>query len=325
MFGRRKENILVVKTDSLAGFVAAEPFFDAIRAQHPNAAISLLTSPSLQRLARAAPHFDQVASLPNLRDPAARKAFVRQLKTAKFSRVYDLSADDKSKRIQSALGAFGPKWFAAGSPAKPGRRNENAARLPRLDKLSASAGLDGSDRRPDFSWAVAARKDSANMRPDWFGISGPFGLLMPGMDETRRWPAASYGEFCRHIASEGVMPVLVGGKDLHAFGDEICEIAPECVDLTGKTDHLQLAALAREAAFFVSDCAEEVQLATAAGAAGVIIRKSADTSPGPEGRHVISLTVKERLDEVDAGFVWRALTNMGLAPSGSPRAAAAIR
>ena len=57
----RAQNILVIKTDGLAAFVAAEPLYEAIRAAHPGARISLLTQTHLQRVAKASPYFDQVA------------------------------------------------------------------------------------------------------------------------------------------------------------------------------------------------------------------------------------------------------------------------
>ncbi|MEQ8748202.1 MAG: hypothetical protein RIC52_00370, partial [Amphiplicatus sp.] len=101
MFGRKNENILIIKTDSLAAFVEAEPVFEAIRNAHPDARISLLTSSGLQRVARAAPFFDQVAAMPNFRDSESRKAFIKQLKTSKFERIYDLSADDNARRLHA--------------------------------------------------------------------------------------------------------------------------------------------------------------------------------------------------------------------------------
>ena len=179
MFGRKKSNILVIKTDSLVGFVDAEPAFDAIRSAHPDAMISLLTIPSLQRVARASSYFDQVAAMPNFRDAEARKEFVRQLKNAKFERVYDLAGDEAAKRLHSAMGPFRPKWFAA-APARRKRRGVSLAAPPALERMMNDAGIERDGRLPDFRWALEARKDSANMKPSWYGISGPFGLLLPG-------------------------------------------------------------------------------------------------------------------------------------------------
>ncbi|HXI86702.1 MAG TPA: glycosyltransferase family 9 protein [Parvularculaceae bacterium] len=314
MFGRRSENILIIKTDGLAAFVAAEPVFDEIRRANPDAKISLLTQAGLQRVARAAPYFDQVAAMPDFQEPESRKAFVRQLKSAKFAHVYDLSADEAAKRLYASMGLFRPKWHAAAPAPKKKRKGPPAPEMPELGPALADAGLSAPSRLPDFAWATTARKDSANMQPSWFGISGPFGLLLPGADAERRWPARNYAELVRLMAREHVMPVMAGAKELHAFGDEISHIAPEVVDLCGKTDHLQLAALAQEAAFFVSDAAEEMYLAVSVGCAGVIIRKTSDAAGAPTGRHVVTLTANVDLGDAKAEYVWKTLSSMGLIP-----------
>lgn len=319
MFGRKAGNILIVKTDSLGAFVAAEPVFAAIRQSFPSARISLITQASLQRIARAAPYFDQVASLPDLSDAAARTAFVKQLKSQRFTHIFDLSADDAARKLQQAMGPFGPKWLAA---APPRRRKAGAGDLSGYQKLADAAGLAFERRLPDFSWALEARKDSANMQPSWFGISGAFGLLMPGPDLARRWPVGCYARLAHLMARAGVMPVLAGGKDIHAFGDEMAHEAPEVVDLSGKTDHLQLVALAQESAFFVTDSAEEVQLALSVGCRGVMIARSNSAAP-PEGRNVVLVTAPQDLGEAKAELVWRTLQNMGLTPEAEPTKRAA--
>jgi ADP-heptose:LPS heptosyltransferase len=246
------------------------------------------------------------------------------LKTSRFEQVYDLSGNDSARRLKAALGPFGPKWFSAEPAGKPAKGAPPEP--PSLEKLAASAGLSIENKLPDLSWAVTARKDSANMQPSWYGISGPFGLLLPGETESGRWTAAGYAGLAREMARAGIMPVLAGSKSLHNFGDEIAHEAPQLVDLTGKTDHLQLAALAQEAAFFVSDCAEELQLALSVGCEGVVIC-SAKQPFSAGGRHIVTMTAPpERgggLTDVDPVFVWRTLNNMGLVDHGhgAPRTA----
>jgi ADP-heptose:LPS heptosyltransferase len=323
MFGRKTTNILIIKTDSLAGFVAAEPAFDSIRQAHPNAMISLLTIPPLQRVARASPYFDQVAAIPNFRDAEARKEFVRQLKNAKFERVYDLAADDAGKKLHGAMGPFRPKWFCAAPPPRKRRSaGFGGGATPNLSRLMQDAGLDDGERLPDFRWALEARKDSANMKPSWYGISGAYGLLLPGPDPEARWTAKGYAGLASIMSTAGYMPVLAGPKELHEFGDEIADAAPQLVDLAGKTDHLQLAALAHEAAFFVSDHAEEMHLAVSVGCEGVLIASGAAAdAAAPHGRHVVTLKTSDGPDSVDSSFVWRTLSNMGLIADHAPRAA----
>ncbi|MEM9015267.1 MAG: glycosyltransferase family 9 protein [Pseudomonadota bacterium] len=325
MLGRKQNNILVVKTDGLDCFVAAEPAFEAIRNEHPDASISLLTSPSLQRIARAAPYFDQVAGLPNFKIADERKAFVKQLKSAKFERVYDLAGNEDGKRLHAAMGPFRPKWLTAPPAPKPRKNAQPQSNAPRVDKLLLDAGINIPERLPDFRWALEARKDSANMKPSWYGISGPFGLMLPSADEVGRWTPTGYAGVAAIMAASGFMPVLAGDKSLHGFGDEIAHQTPQIVDLTGKTDHLQLAALAHAASFFVSDFCEEMHLAVSVGLQGVLIGPTKKPPVQPEGRHVVLLTTDENLDSVSPDFVWRTLTNMGLTGGGASaqRAAAA--
>lgn len=310
MLGRKQSNILIVKTDDLASYVATEPVFAAIRNAHKDARISLLTVPALQRISRASPYFDQVAAFPNFRDNEARRDFVKQIKSAKFERVYDLSGEDNAKKLRAALGPFGPKWMSAPiqSP-KPGRAGMS---MKAIDKLIDAASIDYTSRLPDFSWALEARKDSANMKPSWYGISGAFGLLLPSSDPQKRWPASQYGGMATMMARHGFMPVLAGPKELHHLGDEIAYESPQLVDLSGKTDHLQLAALAREAAFFVSDGADEMHLAVAVGCEGVTLAKGAGVVASPDGRHVVTLSAADNLGQIEPPFVWRTLSNMGL-------------
>ncbi|MEZ5922168.1 MAG: glycosyltransferase family 9 protein [Parvularculaceae bacterium] len=323
---RKGDNILVIKTDGLAAFVASEPLYQAIRDAHPGARISLLTQPHLQRVARASPYFDQVAAMPDFRDVEAKKAFVQQVKAAHFAYIYDLAANEDAKRLYGALGLFKPKWRSV-APASRSARKRGAPEegLPDTTKFSDSIGLDVPERLPDFSWALSTRKDSANMQPSWFGVSGVYGLLMPGLDPSRRWPAEHYSVFARMMAKKGIMPVMVGAKDLHPFADEVAHDAPELVDITGKADHLQLVALAQSAAFFVSDAAEEIHLAVSVGCAGVLIRKAGEEHLAPRGRNVITLTTRNEMGEASADFVWRALENMGLIPKGTSSPRAAVR
>lgn len=312
MLGRKDVNILVIKADSLAGFIAAEPSLEAIRQHHQNAKISLLTAPSLQRIARVSPYFDQVALMPNFAAPEEKKEFIRQLKASKFERVYDLTCNDASRKLQNAMRWFGPKWFCAAPPKGRGKSQPVQLGLPNFDAMFASAGLEADTRLPNLHWAIEARKDSANMKPAWYGVAAPFGLLLPGLNESQRWSAEGYSGLASLMAHTGFMPVLAGAKELHGFADTVAHDAPQLVDLTGKTDHLQLAALARDAAFFVTDDAEEMQLAVSVNCQGVmVLDQKSDVTP-PEGRHVVTLRFDQDPASVKPDFIWRTLTNMGL-------------
>ncbi len=312
MFKKNRENILVIKTDSLAGFVAAEPLFQVIREAHPDSVISLLTTKSLERLARAAPYFDQIAPLPLLSERLSRQSLLAQIKRSRFQRIYDLSCDENSKRIQSGLGFGRPKWFSVDAPKARSVRRMGGIAVPDAGKFLDNLGIADPERRPDFSWALNSRKDSANMQPSWYGLNGPYGLILVNRDPVLRWPAERYGELCNAIGASGMTPVLIGDHDLHDFGDDISAIAPDLVDLSGKSDHLQLAALSANARFFVSDQADELYMALSMGCDGVIISAYDDPEVHRFGRHIVRIDTSMTHD-VSAQQVWRTIVNMGLA------------
>lgn len=312
MLGRRQANILIVKTGALASYVASEPAFAAIRSTYSDARISLLTTPELQRISRASPYFDQVAAMPNLRDPEARKEFVRQIKAAHFERIFDLSGNDQARKLKGALGMFGPKWTTVNAQSGHAFWNHTGGAPDDLVAALSAVGVETPGRRPDLSWAIEARKDSANMQPSWYGISGRFGLLLPNPVENARWSADGYAELAQLMAADNVMPVLAGPRDLHNFADDIAHQAPQLVDLAGKTDHLQLLALATEADFFVTDEAEAALLAMGVGCHGVVISNAKIDHDRHDCSHFVQLRSPGGLSDVSASFVWRTLGNMGL-------------
>ena len=68
-----RPRVLVIKLAALGDFVQAFGPFAAIRAHHPDAAITLLTTPPYAALARRSPWFDEVWTdgRPSWREPAA--------------------------------------------------------------------------------------------------------------------------------------------------------------------------------------------------------------------------------------------------------------
>ncbi len=88
--------ILVIKLGALGDFVLAFGPFAAIRAAHPDAEITLLTTPPFAELARAAPWFDRVVT--DTRPPPWHLPGLLRLRRALrgFDRVYDLQTSGRS-------------------------------------------------------------------------------------------------------------------------------------------------------------------------------------------------------------------------------------
>lgn len=309
MFGRKRESILAIKVSGLLGFVNAEPALAALREARPKARITLLTSPEIARLAKEAPHFDRVVALPEFRNRPARRAFYKQLRTGKFRRVFDFDNTPDSRRFIGSYKPFKPKCMRPDPD------------LPLEQAYEAMVQGEPPLRAPNLRWAFDSRKDAANMLPSWYGLSGPFALLTPAADGAPRWPSERYAELAAECARRGVTPVLIGLGERRIVGQAVARAAPALLNLAGKADLLQIAALAREAAFFIGDDADCAHYLASLGCAGVFL---ASTQPGeggapateplaPRGRAVVAVTAPA-LSDVGIETAVRTLGNMGLAP-----------
>ena len=317
MLFRRKgpRNILVIKLEGVSDFVAAEPAFAAVRAHHPEDTVYLLTADPLARLAKAAPHFDHVLSDGAPKDADARRALVAKLRRLKCALVYDLDSSERTQKLFQMLGPFPPKWSAGfrgcAFPYAPKKR-ETVHAVERYAAQLDVAGLAYEPRAADLTWALGARKDAANMKPSWYGVSGPFALLAPALRESDRWPTAFWADLAERMSEAGVIPIVVGGKDRQPLAATIARHAPKSINLAGKTDLLQMAALADGAEFFVSDRTANASLAAALGCPGVMLLgpQSVARRDIPFARNVVAITSSE-LSNVPVSDVLRTLRNAG--------------
>jgi lipopolysaccharide heptosyltransferase II len=321
----RNKKILVLKGDGLTQFVEAEPAFAAIRAAHPEASIDLLTSHELGRLAKGAPFFDRVLAAGPFPDKQSRKNFYSQLRRIGYAKAYDLNGTPESLEIKKALTGFrGVPWVGPNRVVSKDKGHVFVPSFagPAMRKLLSDAGLEVPQRLPDLGWALEGRKDAANMRPSWYGITGDFALLIPAMNDLWRWPAEYYAEVASALVERGVTPVLIGSSDMKAFGHEVSQLmvqigprggARALVDLTDKTDLAQLAALAKDAKFFVSGITEELQLAVSVGCPGVVIvhPEAEQEAEGLFGRQIVRFTAED-MATLAPETVVSMLSSMGL-------------
>jgi len=249
--------ILVIKLAALGDFVQAFGPFAAIRAHHPGARITLLTTRPFAELARRSPWFDEVweDGRPRNMDLRANLALARHLRAARFDRVYDLQTSSRSSRYRWFTGGA-PEWsgIARGAShphANPDRDNMHTVERQR-DQLRMAGITDFP--APDLSWLDADLSA--------FALPPRFALLIPGASPTRpgkRWPGFPA------LAPQLGMPVVVaGGPAETPLADEIRATAPDALDLTGRTSLFELAAIARRAALAVGNDTGPTHLAAIA-------------------------------------------------------------
>ncbi|MFN6252446.1 MAG: glycosyltransferase family 9 protein [Acetobacteraceae bacterium] len=250
--------ILVIKLGALGDFAQAFGPFAAIRAHHPGAEITLLTTPPFAPLARQAPWFDQVWENGRPRGLPALWALGRQLRAARFDRVYDLQTSDRSSRY---------RWLV-------GRRVEWSG-------IAAGASHPHANPRRDFMHTVERQREQLEMAGishfpapalDWldaditrFALPERFALLIPGASPGRpakRWPVENFAGLA---AALDIPAVILGGPAEGSLGAAITQTCPGARDLTGKTSFADIAALARRASFCIGNDTGPTHLAAVAG------------------------------------------------------------
>jgi ADP-heptose:LPS heptosyltransferase len=252
--------ILVIKLAALGDFVQAFGPFAAIRAHHPDAAITLLTTPPYADLARRSPWFDAVWSdgRPSWRDPSAWWRLVQRLRGAGFSRVYDLQTSRRSSRYRALVGGAA-EWSGIAPGASHPHANPRRDAMHTVERQREQLEMAGIRRfpPPKVDWL------DADLGP--FALPPRFALLVPGASPGRpgkRWPAERYGELA---AGLDLPAAVVGGAAEEPLAAAIAARAPGTIDLTGRTDFAALGALGRRAAFAVGNDTGPVHLIAAAG------------------------------------------------------------
>ena len=278
--------ILVIKLAALGDFAQAFEPFAAIRAHHPGARITLLTTPPYAGLARRAPWFDAVweDGRPAARDLRGLLRLARRLRAARFGRVYDLQTSSRSSRYRLFVGGRA-EWSGIARGASHPHANplrDGMHTVERQHEQLRMAGITAFPA-PDLGWLDA----------DLSALSLParFALLVPGaapMRPGKRWPVE---RFAALAAGLGLPAMVLGGKGEAGLAAAILAAAPTARDLTGRTDFAMIAALARGAAFAIGNDTGPMHLIAACGCRSLTLFGD-DSDPAlcaPRGEAVATL------------------------------------
>jgi ADP-heptose:LPS heptosyltransferase len=307
--------ILVIRLSALGDFIMALPAMAAIRAHHPAADITLLTSKPLAELGKRSGWFNRVEidTRPGWRDIGAWWRFRKWLRAGRFDRVYDLQSQDRTA-IYFRLFWPGrrPQWsgIAAGAShphADPARRHMHA-----FDIHAAQLAVAGIARipPPDLSWLHESTRR--------FGLPSRIALLAPGSAPHRpakRWPTAAYGALGLRLVEHRITPVILGTAEEKPLAEAIRAICPKARDLTGNTSLFEIAGLARRAAFAIGSDTGPMHLIAMVGCRTVSLfsAESNPTRSAPRG----DVTVLHRPDLTDLSVadVTGVLTAGGFLPA----------
>lgn len=260
-------HILVIKLSAFGNIILSLGAFQAIRQHHPDARITLLTTPSYAAWMRDAPWFDDVIAMDRVRwwDLPALLRQRRMLARGDFMRVYDLQTSGRSSKLLRLFPRDRrPEWSGIAAGCSHPDRDPDRDRRHDMDRQAnqlRQAGIEAVPP-PDLSWC---RGDVAR-----FGLPPAIALLVPGSSDHRplkRWPVPAYAALAEALRARGLTPVVVGSAGERALAQGI----PAAIDLTGQTSPGDLCDLARAARLAVGNDTGPIHLTAAIGCPTVVL------------------------------------------------------
>ncbi len=281
--------ILVIKLGALGDVVLAFAPFAAIRAHHPLAHVTLLTTAPFLGLASASPWFDAVAldtrpAFWNLRGLGRLRRVL-----SGFDLVYDLQTSGRSSRYHRLAGR--PPWSGIAPGCSLPDRDPDRDRLHTRRRQAgqlAQAGIPAVPD-PDLAWLAAHGSMLPAPLPPAASPSTRLALLAPGAAPHRpakRWPVERFGILAARLAVAGMTPVVVGAGADAPLAATIRRICPAALDLTGRTTLLELGRLASRAVLAVGNDTGPMHLAAAMGCSCLVLfsKESDPVLTAPVGR-----------------------------------------
>ena len=270
--------VLVIKLSALGDFIQATGPMKAIRAAHPDAHITLLTTKPYVGMGEATGWFDAVWSdgRPDWADLPAVARLLLRLRAGRFDRIYDLQTQSRTIRYFQLLWPRRPLWSGNAPGAAFRYAGEARDRLHIQDSQREQLRIAGiaDVGPPDIGWMTG---DAGK-----FDLAAPWALLAPGGAPHRpakRWSAERFGALAAALLGQGITPAVLGhGADEAALAATILKAAPGAVSLVGRTSFGDIAELARGAALAVGNDTGPMHIAVAAGAPAVVLF-SADSNP----------------------------------------------
>ena len=287
--GDTLKRVLVIKLGAMGDFMQALGAMRVVRATHPSARITLLTTEPFEAFAKACPYFDIVEADGRPKDLKGKADLIRRLRTAGYDMVYDFQNNDRTSQYFLGLTGKKPLWSGAAKGASHQHMNEQRGEMHNFDRLAEQllhAGLSpkppgdptgwiiGQDVLPSLDWIRPAFRDPPRFQPEFFSLHGPYMLLIPGSSADhpeKRWPVDRFAKIATWVADAGITPVIIGTKAEGDIGTQIMKMEPRAKSLIGRTDLFQLATLSERAVFALGGDTGPMHLAAAARTPGVCL------------------------------------------------------
>jgi ADP-heptose:LPS heptosyltransferase len=308
------KNILVIKLGALGDFVQAGGPFQAIRAHHTAAHITLLTTTSFADFAAAAPWFDAVwlDTRPKLLEVSEWLDLRARLRGGEFARVYDLQTSSRSSHYHRLWWpGVAPEWSGIAKGCSFPHANPGRDLMHTIERQTEQLAMVGIEAVPpaDYSWAEKSGLSALDL-PEAYAIVAPGGAAHR---PDKRWPLGRFAEIAGGLAQSGITPVIIGTGAEKSMAVEILKAAPACRDVTGQTSIGQLFSLAKGARLAIGNDTGPMHVAGLSGCATLVLYSEASDPAlcAQRGDRTVILR-KTSLDALSTAQVTEALNDLNI-------------
>ncbi|MEI8176163.1 MAG: glycosyltransferase family 9 protein [Candidatus Omnitrophota bacterium] len=287
------KKIVVIRTDRIGEVVLTTPVITAMREAYPGAHISMVVRPRVRPLVEDNPYIDEVIEYA---PPAAglREAF--WLRAALIGRAFDI-AIVVNPRKESHLAVF-----LAGIPVRVGFDHKWAFLLTHKVKdlkalaarheveynldLPRAIGIEPRKKYPFIDVTVPLEKITQKIKeasPTGSDICCLAAIHPCTSDPRKQWPLESFARAADMLVDKGYAVVVIAGvEEAPAARKMIALMKRAPVDLSGKLDLKELAALLESSKFLISADSGPVHIAAAVGTPVVALFGGASEGSKPK-------------------------------------------
>lgn len=316
------KQVFILLTGDTKHFVQSLAAAQQIRKTFKRANITVLTTLENEHLAAACPQFNTIMTDGEVSGFKPRLELIRTLRQKKFDWVFDLTGSEFTKKLHMGFLPFAPKWSGPAKGCSHYFDLISRQHLHIIDKHAqqlelAGLGPDGGYPEstapgPDLSWVFDARPSAPSMTPAFFGLSRPYVLMVPGGKTAKKfWPLEDYKTLAQQLTKQGYMVAVINTtRDPH-ISQALANVHPKIKDLTGRTDQLQLIALAAQSSFAVGDHSTAMHMVAGSGVPSTVFFHSSQNPDqlAPRGQGVMALHAND-LSTLAVEDVLRAMKSM---------------
>ncbi len=263
---KKRQKILVIRHGAFGDIVKSLGAFKVIRDNHPHDDITLLTAPPFKAFCEKTGFFNRILEDPRDRSLVSYFQISNQIHAQNFDRVYDFQGSKRTGRYFKILN-FRRKIEWSGNVRgctfyQPFSKKKELHPYERLANQLLISGLNlkgQSSLLPDLSWVKIGEPHGLPLR---------FFVMIPGSSPhtlAKRWPAAFYGDIAVALKERTIETVILGGPDDTTLAKTIQQKSPSAIDLTGKTEFLDILGIAQKSLGVAGNDTGPLFLACASG------------------------------------------------------------